>query len=85
MRPPTQPMRPGRWQAPLVMAALMVGVILMAVQLWVLTVALDFLLGGMGHSVWQLTAVSGAIFAGGLGMLAVLRKLREGPPFRPGP
>ncbi len=61
-------------QMPLVMAALAVGVLLMALQLWLLTVALELYLSGDGGRVWQLALVSGAIFAGGLAMLAVLRR-----------
>jgi len=68
---------------PLVMAALTVGLVLMALQLWVLTTALDLLLGGHPDQVWQLTVVSGVIFAGGLGVLALLRRPDRGPPFRP--
>jgi hypothetical protein len=69
---------------PLVMAALSVGLVLMALQLWVLTAALDLLLGGQGALVWQLTVVSGGIFVGGLLVLALLRRPESGPPFRPG-
>jgi hypothetical protein len=45
----------------------------MAVQLWLLTVALDLYLAGEGRSVWQIALASGAIFAGGLVMLRLLR------------
>ncbi len=66
------PPRPG--QMPLVTVALSIGVLLMAIQLWLLTVALDLFLGGGGGQVWQLALISGAIFAGGLFMLWILRR-----------
>jgi hypothetical protein len=55
---------PGR-QA-LLLAALAIGFLLMAIQLWLLTVALDLYLGGSGDEVWLLAAVSGLVFLGGL-------------------
>lgn len=61
-------------QMPLVTAALAIGVLLMAIQLWLLTIALDLFLAGRGGQVWQLALVSGAIFAGGLVMLWLLRR-----------
>jgi hypothetical protein len=54
------------------MAALMIGLLMMGVQLWLLTVALDLYLGGQGRAIWLLALVSGAIFAGGVLMLRVL-------------
>ncbi len=72
-RPPyvvDEPPLPG--QAPLVGAALAIGILLLAIQLWLLTVALDLFLGGSGGRVWLLAAVSGAIFVGGLLVLWVL-------------
>ena len=50
----------------IVMAALMLGLLLMGIQLWLLTVALELYLGGHGRQVWLLALVSGLIFAGGL-------------------
>ncbi len=64
-------LRPG--QMPLVTAGLAIGVLLMAIQLWLLTIALDLFLAGKGGQVWQLALISGAIFAGGLVMLWLLR------------
>lgn len=63
---------PGR-QA-LVLAALLIGFLLMAIQLWLLTVALDLYLGGFGDEVWLLAAVSGLVFAGGLIALRLLER-----------
>lgn len=85
MSAPIREDRPRGWQGPLVGAALAVGLVLKALQLWVLTVALDMLLAGHPHEVWQLTLVSGGIFAGGLLVLALLRRPSGGSaPFRPG-
>lgn len=61
-------------QGPLVLLALSIGMILMGIQLWLLTVALDLYLGGSGRDVWQLAIVSGAIFLGGLGVIWLIRR-----------
>jgi len=61
---------PGR--VAVLLAALLVGLLLMGMQLWLLTVALDLYLGGQGRQIWLLALVSGLIFVGGLVMLAVL-------------
>jgi hypothetical protein len=66
------PALPG--QAPLVGAALAIGILLLGMQLWILTVALDLFLEAHGEQVWLLAAVSGAIFLGGLLVLWVLRR-----------
>lgn len=55
-----------------VLAALAIGVLLMGIQLWLLTVALDLFLAGESSGVWQLALTSGAIFLGGLGILWLL-------------
>lgn len=62
----------GATEAPVLSTALAIGVVLMAVQLWVLTVALDLLLGGKQEGFVQLVAVSGVVFAGGLLVLKLL-------------
>lgn len=93
MRPPEAgPLPESTEEAPLpgqdtvILAALAIGVTLMAVQLWLLTVALDLYLAGNGGQVWHLAVVSGLIFLGGLLMLWLLRRrphvrrLRAGPP-----
>jgi len=59
-------------QLAVLMAALLIGLLLMAMQLWLLTVALDLYLGGQGRQIWLLALVSGAIFAGGMVMLRML-------------
>ena len=55
---------PGR-QA-VVLAKLALGVLLLGVQLWLLTVALDLYLSGDGSDVWTLALFSGIVFVGGL-------------------
>jgi len=65
------------------MAALAIGLLLMAIQLWLLTVALELFLSGQGRDVWPLALISGCIFAGGLAMLWLLRRspgIRRGVP-----
>lgn len=59
---------------PLVGAGLAIGILLMAIQLWVLTIALDLFLSGNGAWVWSLAVVSGFIFLGGVGMLWALHR-----------
>ena len=49
------PALPG--QSPIVGAALAIGILLLGVQLWILTVALDLFLEGNGARVWLLAAV----------------------------
>ncbi len=58
----------------IVVAALAIGLLLMGIQLWLLTVALDLLLAGKGGELWRIALVSAAIFGGGLVMLWVLRR-----------
>jgi hypothetical protein len=64
--------QPPPGQMSLVAAGLVVGLLLMAIQLWLLTVALDLYLAGRGADVWSLALVSGGIFLGGLGVLWLL-------------
>lgn len=70
---PTGP-RPPVGQGPIVLTGLAIGILLMAIQLWLLTVALDLLLAGNGSRVWQTALASGLIFLGGLGMLWLLQR-----------
>ncbi|MGH2352661.1 MAG: hypothetical protein ACRDJN_13730 [Chloroflexota bacterium] len=71
-------------QMPVIMAALSIGVLLMGIQLWLLTVALELLMAGEGSHAWQLALASGAIFLGGLLILWLLHRRPSGPP-RVGP
>jgi hypothetical protein len=80
----SQPPPPG--QMTLVLAGLAIGLLLMGIQLWLLTIALDLYLAGAGTRIWQLALTSGAIFLGGLLMLRLLgrrprlRRLPARPP-----
>ena len=67
-----RPPPPGR-QA-LLLAALSVGLLLMGVQLWLLTIALDLYLGGSGGRIWLLALISGLVFVGGLLALWLLSR-----------
>ncbi len=55
---------PGR-QA-LLTAALVIGLVMLSIQLWLLTVALELFLSGDGDTVWGLAIASGLVVAGGL-------------------
>ncbi len=66
------PLSPG--QMPVVLAGLTIGIALMGVQLWLLTVALDLYLSGEGDRVWGLALVSGLIVLGGLVMLRLIQR-----------
>ncbi len=73
--------RPPPGQSGLVMLGLSVGVLLMAVQLWLLTLAFNLFLSGDRLGTLLAAIVSGAIFLGGLVMLHVLRRSTgERPP-----
>lgn len=61
-------------QMGLVMAGLTIGLLLMSVQLWLLTIALELYLAGEGQRIWLVALISGLIFAGGLLMLRLLRR-----------
>jgi hypothetical protein len=64
-------------QQGLLLAALGIGILLMGIQLWLLTVALDLYLGPGDHPVWPLPLVSGLIFLGGLFTLRLLNRRRR--------
>ena len=68
---------PAPGQMAVVLAALTIGILLMGIQLWLLTVALELYLSGDGDRVWQLALVSGGIFLGGLAMLWLLQRRPE--------
>lgn len=67
-----QPPPPG--QMVLILTGISIGILLLAIQLWLLTIALNLYLAGEGHVVWLIALVSGIIFAGGLLMLWLLRR-----------
>ena len=66
--------RPLPGEGPLTGAALAIGLLLLAIQLWLLTVALDLYLAGNVSQGWALALGSGLIFLGGVIVLAVLRR-----------
>jgi hypothetical protein len=70
---------PAPGQQAVVLAALILALLLMGIQLWLLTVALELYLGGAGRQVWQLALASGLIFLGGLLTLGLLGRRRLQP------
>jgi hypothetical protein len=52
--------------AAMVLAGLVIGILLLGIQLWLLTIALDLYLGGSGSGIWLLALFSGLVFVGGL-------------------
>ena len=56
------------------MLGLSVGILLMSVQLWLLTLAFNLYLSGNREKTLIAAIVSGAIFLGGLLMLWILRR-----------
>jgi len=75
-------MRPAPGQGGLVMLGLSVGILLMSVQLWLLTLAFNLYLSADRRGTLIAAIASGGIFLGGLLMLLVLRRSarRGGPP-----
>lgn len=65
-RPP-----PGRMAV--VLTGLALGILLLGIQLWLLTIALDRYLAGEGGNIWALALISGLVFLGGLLGLRLLR------------
>ena len=66
--------RPAPGQSGLVMLGLSVGILLMSVQLWLLTLAVNLYLAGDPGGTLIAAIVSGGIFLGGLLMLWILRR-----------
>jgi hypothetical protein len=58
----------------LILTGISIGILLLGVQLWLLTIALNRYLAGEGRDLWVIALVSAAIFAGGLFMLWLLRR-----------
>ena len=67
-----RPSPPG--QVAVVLAGLSIGVLLMGIQLWLLTIALDRYLAGQGTDIWLLALISGLVFLGGLLVLRLLSR-----------
>jgi len=59
----------------LVATLVAIGVVLLAIQLWLLTVALDMYLGGDRGELWVLALLSGLVFLGGLGAVRLIGRL----------
>ncbi len=72
--------RPPPGQVAVVLTGLALGVLLMGIQLWLLTIALDRYLAGQGMDSWLLAVISGLVFLGGL---LVLRMLARRPRLTP--
>jgi hypothetical protein len=70
---------PAPGQQALALAALMLALVLMGIQLWLLTVALELYLAGSGRQIWLLVLISGLIFLGGLLTLRVLARRPPAP------
>jgi hypothetical protein len=78
-RPIEEPTPPPGYQA-ILLAAYMVGIILLGIQLWLLTVALESYLGGEDRHAWLLALSSGIVFLGGLAVMRLLtRRTHIGP------
>lgn len=63
---------PGR--EALLLGILGIGLLLLGMQLWLLTVALEMFLGGEGKQIWGLAVVSGLVFVGGLVATWLIRR-----------
>jgi hypothetical protein len=61
--------RPLPGQAAIAFLGLMLGLVLMAIQLWLLTLAFDFYLSGDRNKTILVAVISGLIFLGGLAVL----------------
>ncbi len=66
--------RPPPGQVAVVLTGLALGILLMSIQLWLLTIALDRYLAGQGVDTWLLAVISGLVFLGGLLVLRVLAR-----------
>jgi hypothetical protein len=56
------------------MAGLAIGVLLLGIQLWLLTLALDLYLSGQTENTWELVLISGLVFVGGILLLRLLSR-----------
>lgn len=74
--PPNREALPSPGEAALAGAAIAIGIILLGIQLWALTVALELYLAGEGEGIWGLAILSGVVFLGGLVALWLLRDRR---------
>jgi hypothetical protein len=63
---------PSPGQVGILLASLTIGILLMGIQLWLLTIALDLYLSGSNAYIWVLAIISGLVFLGGIMILHVL-------------
>ncbi len=68
--------RPPPGRIAVVLTGLAIGILLLGIQLWLLTVALDRYLAGQGSNFWTLGLFSGLVFLGGLLVLRLLARIR---------
>ena len=61
------------------MAGLAIGVLLLGIQLWLLTLALDLYLSGQTANTWELLLISGLVFVGGVLLLRLLSRQSHTP------
>ncbi len=66
--------KPPPGQIAVVLTGLSLGILLMGIQLWLLTIALDRYLAGQGIDIWLLAVISGLVFLGGLFVLRMLAR-----------
>lgn len=71
--------RPAPGTEAMLLAAYTIGIILLGVQLWLLTVALELYLGGEGENAWVLAVISAVVFSGGLLAYRLLSRRPRGP------
>lgn len=75
--------RPAAGQTAVVMLGLAIGILLMSLQLWMLTLAFDLYLQGDDRGTVLVAIFSGLVFLGGLAMLWLLDRpsgaVRRGP------
>jgi hypothetical protein len=72
-RPSTERQAAPGWDS-LLLAALSIGIVLLAMQLWLLTVALNIYLAGERDDLWALAVISGLVFLGGVAAWRVISR-----------
>jgi hypothetical protein len=63
---PRRPAGLSQGRTALLGAATLLGGLMLGIQLWLLTTALDLYLAGEGERLWQIALASALIFAGGV-------------------
>lgn len=67
--------RPPPGRIAVVLTGLSIGILLLGIQLWLLTISLDRYLAGQGNNIWTLALLSGLVFLGGLLVLRLLARI----------